>query len=297
LDSRLQWTTQGKLLFMNKLYMLLMLLIAGLMAYGDVTQATIKVNYQDPVVSVNGLGGGRFMSEFTVGSLIFDNDVYCIDFAHNFGGYGVSWAVDLVTLDDANFANEVRYGNIANSNWHYNFATVANAQQRYMMASWLTLQYEQFFDIVFPAGTANKSMPSDATSGSYTAAQRTAIKQAQGVQSAIWNILDPTWSPDAPSPIANSGGTTYRNQWLTAAYDKIVNPATKDANWDQATDKNYDGFRVVSARTWKSVDSHGVRNDPPQEFITIVPEPAAFLLLGSFFGLASLVTALKRNKA
>ncbi len=212
----------------------------------------LVVQAGDPQVNVGGLGGGRFRALLN-GEAVY---VYCVDFAHVFE-YGRTYWVDITPLT-GNLAEETRYGGVPLDGWNF-----ANGQytalQRYMMASWLIMQYVPYF--ADWSSSANRY-------------------QAQGIQSAVWALLDPAGTPNAPT-----GGN--RSYWLRLAAAAIQQP-----DYDDPTDPFYRYFRVVSP-----ADRTALR---PQEFIVVVtPEPASVLLFSGVLaclGLAARVGRRPRSK-
>ncbi len=189
------------------------------------------VHTGEPQVNVGGLGGGRFRASLD-GVPVY---VYCVDFAHAFQ-YGQSYWVDVTPLT-GNLAAETRYGGVPSDGWQYGNHQYT-ALQRYMMAAWLVAQYAPYF--ADWSSSANRY-------------------QAQGIQSAIWTLLDPAGTPNPPN-----GGN--RNYWLQSAQSAIQQP-----DYDEVTDPFYRYFRVVSP-----VDPTALR---PQEFIVVVtPEPASVFM-------------------
>jgi len=184
-------------------------LLAGLLggvlaAHAD--PVTLVVHSSDPLVSIGGLGGGRFRATLD-GVPVY---VFCVDFNHSFQ-FGTTYSVDITPLY-GDLAGQTRYGAVPLDGWNYANNTYT-ATQRYMMAAWLTTQYLPYF--------ADWS----SSSNRY---------QARGIQSAIWALLDPAGSPHAPS----AGNV---NSWLQAAISTIGQP-----NYDEPTDSFYRYFRVVS---------------------------------------------------
>jgi hypothetical protein len=227
------------------------LIFAGLLCGTVALQAdpvTLVVHSADPLVDVGGWGGGRFRATLD-GTPVY---VFCVDFSHNFR-FGVAYSVDVTPLN-GDLAAQTRYGAVPDDGWNYGNSTY-NATQRYMMAAWLTTQY-----LPYLADWSNASNR----------------RQARGIQSAIWTLLDPAGSPHAPS-----GGN--RNDWLQAAVTKIGQP-----DYDEPTDPFYRYFRVISPS-----DPRALR---PQEFIVVVtPEPASVLMLGGVLMLLATGLLLRRR--
>lgn len=223
------------------------LAILATCAQADPVQLIVQSS--DPMVSVGGFGGGRFRA--LLGNMPVY--VYCVDFAHTFQ-YGHSYWVDVTPLT-GDLAAETRYGAVPLYGWNY-----ANGQytalQRYMMASWLITQYAPYF--ADWSSSVNRY-------------------QAQGIQSAIWTLLEPRGAPTAPN-----GGN--RNYWLQAVTTAIQQP-----DHDDPADSFYRYFRIVSPA--------GPTALRPQEFIVVVtPEPASLLMLGGVLGLLGVGILVRRRE-
>jgi hypothetical protein len=194
-------------------------------------------------------GGGRFdaklysssSSQTPMSSLL----VTCVDFLNVFS-YGERWEVNFTAIDGSQSLADTRYGGALNNNGNANnfdnFKGIYNAMDRYRMAAWLT-----------------SKLPTYASGSS----------DAKGIQGAIWFLLDPTGTPNAPKD-GGASWTATMSSWLTQAVTTGLS---------QSTDF-YSQFRVVSQVNLTQLgNGYSTRY---QEFITTVvtPEPATWAALG-----------------
>lgn len=208
-------------------------------------------------------GGGRFdaklyssaSSQTPLSSLY----VTCVDFLNVFS-YGNRWEVNFTNLDGSQSLANTRFGgtltNNGNANNFDNFQGQYNALDRYRMAAWLTAQLPSF-----ASGSSN----------------------AKGIQGAIWFLLDPTGTPNAPK----DGGavwTSTMSSWLTQA---VTTGLSQSAEF-------YSQFRVVSQVNLTQLGNG--YNTRYQEFITTVvtPEPATWAALG--LGMIALIAFARRRQ-
>ncbi len=209
-------------------------------------------------------GGGRFdaklydsaSSQTPLSSLY----VTCVDFLNVFG-YGERWEVNFTKIDGSQSLSNTRYGgaltNNGNANNFDNFQGVYNAMDRYRMAAWLTSKLPDYL-----ASSADR----------------------KAIQGAIWFLLDPIGTPNAPK----DGGavwTSTMSSWLTQA---VTTGLSQSADF-------YSKFRVVSQVNLTSLgNGYSTRY---QEFITTVvtPEPATWAALG--IAMIAIVAFARRRHA
>ncbi|GAB4421536.1 MAG: hypothetical protein OHK0021_25140 [Bryobacter sp.] len=208
-------------------------------------------------------GGGRFdatvyssqNSTQSLGQLL----VTCVDFLNVFS-YGNRWEVNMTKLDGTDTLANTRYGgaltNNGNANNFDNYQGTYNALDRYRMAAWLTSQLPNY------------------TSGSLN---------AKGIQGAIWYLLDPTGTPNAPIS-GTTGFAANRMNWLNQAVNVgLAQSASFFANYRVLTQVNVSW--LGNGRTTRY-----------QEFITVVtPEPSTYVALALALGFV--VWMARRRKA
>lgn len=203
--------------------------------------------------------GGGFTAVFTADpNNIFE--LFCVDYLNFINQFETPYEVNVSTLPS--IAN-TRYGTTPAANFQFQTVPVGqplagqslgDAVNRYLLAGWLTTQYD------FSAGAG--SQPQDL-----------------GIQSAIWTLLSVTGAPPDMGD---------RNVWLNNA-----------VAWEQSqTAAQLLGFGA-NIRIYTSVLTAGVEPDAryttgPQEMMNVVPEPAAFLLLGT--GLVGIGMIVRRRK-
>jgi len=209
-------------------------------------------------------GGGRFdaqlfdsaSSQTPQSSLL----VTCVDFLNVFA-YGERWEVNFTKIDGSDSLANTRYGGALNNNGNANnfdnFQGVYNALDRYRMAAWLTSKLPEYL------GPSN---------------------DRKAIQGAIWYLLDPTGTPNAPK----DGGafwTPLMSNWLTQA---IVTGLSQSESF-------YSQFRVVSQVNLTQLgNGYSTRY---QEFITTVvtPEPATWAALG--LAMIAVIAFARRRQA
>jgi hypothetical protein len=187
----------------------------------------------------NVYGGGEFMGSLDGAPAI---PMFCVDF----NNYAIQGA--MVNIDTAANISDTRFGTTTDTT---TFATFSNlgitALQRYVMAAWLTTQFN----------IPNGNMDPDNV----------------GIQSAIWNLLNVTGSGVAPVVGNESTWINNAKNWLTNPADAIaVSTITSEL-------RIYTDVRVAGL----SIPQRYGPDTDGQEFIglTPTPEPVTYLLLGS----------------
>ncbi len=207
-------------------------------------------------------GGGRFDAQLfntasggnPTGSLL----VTCVDFLNVFS-YGERWQVNFTRIDGSDTLGNTRFGgsltNNGNANNFDNYQGTYNAMDRYRMAAWLTSQLPNHL-----GSSLNR----------------------QGIQGAIWYLLDPTGTPNAPLS-STSGWFDNRNHWLQQAINTGLSQS----------ESFYSRYRVVT-QVGVSWLGNGT-STRYQEFITeVVPEPSTYAALA--MGVLGVVCAVRRRK-
>ncbi len=188
-------------------------------------------------------------------------NVTCVDFLNVFATRD-RWQVHFTKIDGSQSLAHTRYGGAVNGGGdaadfdHFNNpSTGLSAMQRYRAAAWLTTK------LVDHRGSST---------------------QRKAIQGAIWYLLDPKNTPNAPKD-GGSYWTSHQGNWLTQA----TSTGLAQAN------AFYQRFRIVSQVNLAHLgNGYSTRY---QEFITTVtPEPAQFL--PALFLLAGLVYYFRRNR-
>lgn len=207
-------------------------------------------------------GGGRFdaklfsssTSQTPISSLL----VTCVDFLNVFS-YGERWQVNFTNLDGSQSLSNTRFGGALNNNGNANnfdnYQGTYNALDRYRMAAWLTSQLPNYL---------------------------ASSNDRKAIQGAIWYLLDPTGTPNAPK----DGGATWtalHANWLTQAINTGLSQSAEF----------YSQFRVVSQVNLTQLgNGYSTRY---QEFITqVVPEPSTWAALG--IAMLALVVITRRRQ-
>ncbi len=202
-----------------------------------------SLTIQDQNFPVENGGGGS--QAFTVNpNNLFE--IFCADYLNFVGPVPDSYDANISTLP--NIAN-TRYGTTLQAS--FLFQAVPNGQpqagqslgdavNRYLLAGWLTTQY----DFTLNANTGNKDI---------------------GIQNAIWDLLNVK---------GGSPQTGDVNIWLNNA-----------VAWEMGQTMPQLNAFAANVRVYTSIDVAGISGDAryttgKQEFVSVVPEPAAFLLMG-----------------
>jgi hypothetical protein len=209
-------------------------------------------------------GGGRFdaklydsqSSTTPLSSLL----VTCVDFLNLFS-YGNRWEVNFTKIDGTQSLANTRYGGATNlggaADRFDNYSTQYNALDRYRMAAWLTSQLPNYLGDRL---------------------------ERQGIQGAIWYLLDPVGTPNAPIS-STTGFLTSRSSWLNQA---ITTGLSQDASF-------YSQYRVVT-QVGVSWLGDGVRTRYQEFITTVTPEPGTWAALAVALG-AVLYFARRRQAA
>ena len=224
--------------------------VAAAMA-GPVTHVldTNSYNFQ-----LNGGGGG---AQATLDKSV-PVEIFCVDFANDIYVPAQNYSAYLtpITSNSTQLMNDTRFGDVASANWTQmntsfidalDAGTINNATDlgRYQMAAYLVSQYN------VPAGNSAAN---------------------NGIQQAIWDILDPN---------------TF-SQVYNAATDSAIEAA---AQWyagmggnggSSALSAFLANYRIVSSTTMTSCGAGVALCGGFQEQITVVPEPRhiALMLMG-----------------
>jgi hypothetical protein len=226
--------------------------------------------------------GGGFEGKISANNQNYIQMLYCVDFSNDVTIPDWNIGVNLTPIAaGTQFQNDTRFGDVTIwrpvqnylptgdphlSSTVINTVNNATALERYQMAAYLVSNYT-FFNHALPA---SNQIYSDATD--------------RGIQSAIWAILDPTsdlYVP--PKSLTDSGNINY---WLTQAAQWL--PTANTPTGEQLLSR----FRIVS-------DAKIASNLNPtqvgiQEFITSVPEPGFYGMMG--IGLAGLLWMARRRR-
>jgi hypothetical protein len=206
----------------------------------------------DPV----GSGGGGSHAQIGKGLNV---EVFSVDFANNIYGLQKNYSVYETTLTTGSDLSLTRFGSVSPSN----FTTItitgdaadssvvnsAAALARYQMAAYLTTTYK---------------LASSATSRLYN----------DGVQDAIWQLLDPKGEsallPKEPTGVDPSAALKSAAQWYTKS---VAN---------NTLNSFLTNFRIVSDTSLKTSCGGALIHCGFQEQITVVPEPRhlALMLIG-----------------
>jgi hypothetical protein len=219
-----------------------------------------------------GYGGGYEGTITTANNQDYIQMLYCVDFSNDVTIPNWNVGVNLTPIAaGTQFQDDTRFGDVTSwrpvqnylpagdpnlSSSAINAINNATALERYQMAAYLVSNYT-FFNHALPA---SNEVYSDATD--------------RGIQSAIWAILDPTSDLYIPSTsLSDSGNINY---WLTKAAQWL--PSANTSAGEQLLSK----FRVVSDA--KIAGSSNPTQVGIQEFITPVPEPGFYGLMGVSLG-------------
>jgi hypothetical protein len=208
-------------------------------------------------------GGGRFdaklFSSSTSQTPLSSLYVTCVDFLNVFS-YGDRWEVNFTSIDGSQSLSNTRYGgaltNNGNANNFDNYQGTYNAMDRYRMAAWLTSKLPDYL---------------------------ASSNDRKAIQGAIWYLLDPTGTPNAPK----DGGATWtalHGNWLNQAITTGLSQSTEF----------YSQFRVVSQVNLTQLgNGYSTRY---QEFITTVtPEPATWAALA--LAMVAVIALARRRQA
>jgi hypothetical protein len=208
-------------------------------------------------------GGGRFDAKLYSSSSsktpLSSLYVTCVDFLNVFS-YGNRWEVNFTKIDGSDSLANTRYGGALTNNGNANnfdrYKGVYNAMDRYRMAAWLT-----------------SKLPDYASSSS----------NRKAIQGAIWYLLDPIGTPNAPKD-GGSVWTSLHGNWLTQA---ITTGLSQSSSF-------YSQFRVVSQVNLTHLgNGYSTRY---QEFITTVtPEPATWAALA--LAMIAVIALARRRQA
>ncbi len=179
-------------------------------------------------------------------------EVYCVDYlndADQSGAYTINIDTPNLSAPDDGLG-DTRYGTTTTFSWNSIVAGAlsssgdefGDAYDRYVMAGWLTTQYDSF---------AQNSTDAD------------------GIQSAIWTLLDVNGAN-----FSSDGDTLY---WLQQAINFMNSPGFNSfaSDVEVYTDTTISGDTNLNYGTADNRYQTGY-----QEFISVIPEPADLVLVG-----------------
>jgi hypothetical protein len=237
---------------------------------------TISGNNQPTVTGYGGAFQGTIMT--SIPSQTYSTMLFCDDFSNDVTIPSQLVQVDITSFDaGVDFINQTRFGAVTSwrpiqnslpagetlSQTVQNIINDADSLQRYEMAAYLMSNYS-FFDTGLPSSDNYFSDPDDT-----------------GIQSAIWDILNP--SSDLYLPPADAGQDGNVATWLTNAANWLptANSAQNQALLSQ--------FQVVSDVAISQASAGQKTQVGIQEFLMVqaVPEPGLYgvlsLALGGLF--------------
>jgi hypothetical protein len=223
-----------------------------------------------------------FEGNITASNQNYIQMLYCVDFSNDVTIPDWNIGVNLTPIAaGTQFQDDTRFGDVTSwrpvqdylpasdpslSSSVITTINNATALERYQMAAYLVSNYA-FFNNALPTST---EVYSDATD--------------RGIQSAIWAILDPTSDLYvSPTSLSDSGNINY---WLTKAAQWLPTANTK------AGEQLLGRFVIVSDA--KIAGSSNPTQVGIQEFITLVPEPGFYGVVG--VGLAGLLWMARRKR-
>jgi hypothetical protein len=196
-------------------------------------------------------------------------EIYCVDYANDIYVPAQGYSAILTTLTQNSSLTYTRFGNVSSSNWtQMNTSDIGSTDAttiddstdlgRYQMAAYLVSLYNM------PAGNNTSN---------------------NGIQQAIWDILDPL-----------SYSAVYNSATNTALEDAAQWYTTTGGNTGSTARNNFlANFRIVSDSTMYSCGAGWALCGGFQEQITVVPEPRhlAMMLLAMLIAGALLFRKLQ----
>lgn len=251
---------------------------------------TISGNDQPTVTGYGGAFQGTIAT--SIPSQTYATMLFCDDFSNDVSIPSQLVQVDITSIAaGVDFLNQTRFGAV--TSWQpienslptgetlsqsvQNTINGANSLQRYEMAAYLMSNYT-FFDSGLPGSDNYYSDPSNT-----------------GIQSAVWDILNP--SSDLYLPPADAGQDGNVTTWLTNAANWLP---TANSAQNQAL---LSDFRVVSDVAISQASGSQKTQVGIQEFLTfqggsakaqVVPEPGVYGLLSVVLG--AMFWAIRRER-